>query len=353
MSLREFANLLLKKWKTVVLITVAIMLLAAGYSGIKSYSSFKSVDSKDKIYNVKAAVMIANYKSDVENGQTNLENNFEMPKTEEAAAYAQTFDSYMHTQKILSEVAASITDEDGLSTQDLIDNIKGAFTITSSGSVLFDIKLVYADREKTIELTKALENTLTKEAVNTFGFDYAKIIDSPDSLICTASGTGADNIIKSAILYGAVGAILGLILAIFIVLILDYFNTSIRTEEQMQNECGLPVLGGDYLRAALTLAAICDNSKLREIVIVNADKLSDSDELSKYLNEQLGDKGYKITSIPGIFVEASSIKAANQGDGVIIAAKQFGSTVGDVKKTLEVLKITSTNVIGGVLILDK
>lgn len=356
MSLRELVNLLLRKWKTVVLITAAIMILATGYSVVKSVASLNSGDNEDQIYNVKIAVMIANYESDEENGKTNIDNNsFEMPDATEASTYAQTFNSYMHTEKILGEIAASVNNENGLPVEELTDNIKGAFTITSSGSVLFDIQVVYTGKEATVELTKVLVNTLTKAATDTFGFDYAKAVDSTDSLMSIAKekGTGIGNIINSAVLYGIAGALLGIILAIFAVLMIDYFDISIRTEEKMQNECKLPVLGGDFLRVALTLSAICDNRKLREIVIVNADKFSAGEELNKYLNEQLKDKGIKITNVPGIFVEASSIKAAGQGDGVIIVAKQFDSTVKDVKKTLDVLKLTSTNVIGGVLILDK
>lgn len=107
----------------------------------------------------------------------------------------------------------------------------GSVTDTS----IISVKVTDRNNEEAARIANSIAEIFTKEIVEIYNIDNVSIIDAAEVSVSTSS--------SSSIKIIAIGTIGGAIIALTIILIVFYFDTTIKNESDIEKITGLPVIG--------------------------------------------------------------------------------------------------------------
>lgn len=116
------------------------------------------------------------------------------------------------------------------------ENLKKLITVDSvSNTEIISVTVKSADPEEAPLIANEVASTFCDEIVNIYQIQNVNIIDKAEVNINPYN----INLIKQTIMY----LLVGLVLSLAIIFIVYYFDTSIKTKEEIEEKIGLPVLG--------------------------------------------------------------------------------------------------------------
>lgn len=158
-------------------------------------------------------------------GQTISSNDITLNKS-----LVTTYGEIIKSKRVLRQVIDSL---------DLKIDYPTLYKKVSVGSVtdtsIISVKVTDRNNEEAARIANSIAEVFTKEIVEIYNIDNVSIIDAAEVSVSTSS--------SSSIKIIAIGTIGGAIMALTIILIIFYFDTTIKNEADIEKITGLPVIG--------------------------------------------------------------------------------------------------------------
>jgi capsular polysaccharide biosynthesis protein len=213
-SLKDIARTLRKRMTLIALIAA----IAVAVSGIISYFILTPVYQA-------STQMLVNQKS---SEQPVLDPNQIRTNVEMINTYKQIIQSPAILDIVVEE----------LNLQQTTDTLKSKITVSSEqNSQVFNLTVEDEDPAQAVKLANAISETFSTEVTGLMNVDNVKIL-SPAALKDNTSP-----IKPKPLLNIAIALVVGLMAGVGIAFLLEYLDNTIKTEEDIQNVLGLPVLG--------------------------------------------------------------------------------------------------------------
>jgi capsular polysaccharide biosynthesis protein len=213
-SLKDIARTLRKRLRLIALIAA----IAVAVSGIISYFILTPVYQA-------STQMLVNQKS---SEQPVLDPNQIRTNVEMINTYKQIIQSPAILDIVVEE----------LNLQQSTDTLKSKITVSSEqNSQVFNLTVEDEDPAQAVKLANAISETFSTEVTGLMNVDNVKIL-APAVLTDNPSPINPKPLLNIAI-----ALVVGLMAGVGIAFLLEYMDNTIKTEEDIQNILGLPVLG--------------------------------------------------------------------------------------------------------------
>lgn len=200
----------------IVIITFAVAILVSVV-----YSEF----IKKPKYNSYTTIVLTTSSSDNEK-ETSITQNDITINQKLVATYRQIIKS----RRVLGQVI------DNLELDMTVSELSGNVSVTNeTDTELIRITVSSLDKEDAARIANEIAKVFSDEIVDIYNIKNVSIIDQ--AIISNVPYN--INTVKDAIIYGLVGAVLGL----GIIFVMFYFDTTIKNPEEVQEKLGLPLLG--------------------------------------------------------------------------------------------------------------
>ena len=141
-----------------------------------------------------------------------------------------TYGEIIKSKRVLRQVISDLN---------LDMNYSTLYRMVSVGSVtdtsIISVKVTDQDNEEAAAIANSIASVFTKEIVEIYNIDNVSIIDAAEVATQTSS--------SSSIKIITVGTLAGAFLAIVIIFIVYYFDTTVKDESDIEKITGLPVIG--------------------------------------------------------------------------------------------------------------
>jgi capsular polysaccharide biosynthesis protein len=213
-SLKDIARTLRKRLRLIALIAA----IAVAVSGIISYFILTPVYQA-------STQMLVNQKS---SEQPVLDPNQIRTNVEMINTYKQIIQSPAILDIVVEE----------LNLQQSTDTLKSKITVSSEqNSQVFNLTVEDEDPAQAVKLANAISETFSTEVTGLMNVDNVKIL-APAVLTDNPSPINPKPLLNIAI-----ALVVGLMAGVGIAFLLEYMDNTIKTEEDIQNVLGLPILG--------------------------------------------------------------------------------------------------------------
>ena len=212
-NILELFKYLKKKLLIISLITILFLLIGVIYTynyQVPKYKSettlllLKAVDKKDTSYTQSDILMNQNL----------------------VTTYSEIIKSKKVLNKVIDELNLSVSFSD----------LSEMITVQSQkNSILINITVITEDKKESKDIANSVANIFSEEIKQLLNMENVGIVDTADE----AKDAYNVNPAKQIVLATSVG----LILSIAILFVVYYFDTTVKTEEQIEKEVGLPVIG--------------------------------------------------------------------------------------------------------------
>lgn len=213
-SIEEIVNILLKRWKMILSITllatltvgiISFFVIAPKYeASTKVFIGKEKTDSKDQNYN----------NSDIQ-------------------MYQQLLKTYAEVIKTNALVEKAINAEDfDLKAKDVLDDL----TVTPAANTqILEIKYISKDRNLSKEVLDSITNEFIKTSTDLIPNGNVKIVEPAELPEKPASPNKKLNI--------AIAFLLGLMISVGLAFLLEFLDNTFKSKDQLEQILGVPVIG--------------------------------------------------------------------------------------------------------------
>lgn len=215
-SLQEIAYALKKRWKLIVLITIAATLVSA----ILSFFVIKPQ------YEAKAKLFIGKQESQDNNAYNNSD----------VMMYQQLMKTYAELVKTSDLVTKAVKSADLDYNQEEIKAIlKNLNATPSADTQILDLSFKGRNPKEVLKLTEALTNEFISESKELIPNGNVQVIQKPQLPERPVSPNKKLNIL--------IAFVLGLMVGVGVVLLLEYLDNTFKSREDLENTVELPIIG--------------------------------------------------------------------------------------------------------------
>ena len=213
MDLREILQIIYKKLWFIILVTLVCIIS----SGIISFFVL------DSIYEASTTLMVSKTRDDQ---SSNLQYNDILMNQKLVKTYSEIVKSNRVLEKVIEQLDLDMT------TGDLKNKIQ-----VSSVSDTEIIRIAVQDKDPNFatELANSIAVVFMGEIGSIMKMDNVQFIDPAKVPI--------DPVKPRPFLNIAIAAVLGVMISVFIVFLVEYFDNTVKTVDDVENKLGLPVLG--------------------------------------------------------------------------------------------------------------
>ncbi|MGE7102556.1 YveK family protein [Staphylococcus aureus] len=210
LDLSKFMKAIKKNWKLLLILPIIFMLIALLMTMFLMKPKYESntqvlVNQKEK----KSELMAQEVQSNIQ--------------------LVNTYSEIVKSPRILDEVAKK-------NKKYSASEIKSMLTATTqAGSQILNVNIESGSKKDAEKVANDIAKVFSDETPDIMNVDNVTILSK-------ANGT-ASKVSPSLIINLAIGLILGLILALIIIILKEIFDKRIRTEEDIERELNIPVLG--------------------------------------------------------------------------------------------------------------
>lgn len=212
-DLREYLSIIKKKWFIMAILCVVCVAASAVYSFFIA----------KPVYQAETTLIVKTEKTE---GTNSLSNDQVMVSQKLALTYGEIIKS----RKVLDEVIKNL---------DLKES-NGSLASKISVSTVTDtqiIKVSVQDTNKSnaAKIANEIPKVFTKEAIRVADANGVEVIDKAQTPVNPVSPNKKMNIL--------IAGVLGVMIGLFIIFIIEFLNTKIKTPQDIEKELGLPLLG--------------------------------------------------------------------------------------------------------------
>ncbi|MDK0650771.1 Wzz/FepE/Etk N-terminal domain-containing protein [Clostridium perfringens] len=220
-SLQEIAYALKKRWKLIVLITIAATLVSA----ILSFFVIKPQ------YEAKAKLFIGKQETQENNAYNNSD----------VMMYQQLMKTYAELVKTSDLVTKAVKNADLDYNQNQIKGILNNLTATPSADTqILDLNFKGGNPKEVLKVTEAITNEFISESKELIPNGNVQVIQKPQLPEHPVSPNKKLNIL--------IAFVLGLMIGVGVVLLLEYLDNTFKSREELEKTLDLPIIGAipDY-----------------------------------------------------------------------------------------------------------
>ncbi|MGU8502520.1 YveK family protein [Clostridium perfringens] len=220
-SLQEIAYALKKRWKLIILITIAATLVSA----ILSFFVIKPQ------YEAKAKLFIGKQETQENNAYNNSD----------VMMYQQLMKTYAELVKTSDLVTKAVKSANLDYNQDEIKGILNNLTATPSADTqILDLSFKGRNPKEVLKVTEAITNEFISESKELIPNGNVQVIQKPQLPEHPVSPNKKLNIL--------IAFVLGLMVGIGVVLLMEYLDNTFKSREELEKALELPIIGAipDY-----------------------------------------------------------------------------------------------------------
>ncbi|BDU84404.1 YveK family protein [Clostridium perfringens] len=220
-SLQEIAYALKKRWKLIILITIAATLVSA----ILSFFVIKPQ------YEAKAKLFIGKQETQENNAYNNSD----------VMMYQQLMKTYAELVKTSDLVTKAVKSANLDYNQDEIKGILNNLTATPSADTqILDLSFKGGNPKEVLKVTEAITNEFISESKELIPNGNVQVIQKPQLPEHPVSPNKKLNIL--------IAFVLGLMVGIGVVLLMEYLDNTFKSREELEKALELPIIGAipDY-----------------------------------------------------------------------------------------------------------
>lgn len=220
-SLQEIAYALKKRWKLIILITIAATLVSA----ILSFFVIKPQ------YEAKAKLFIGKQETQENNAYNNSD----------VMMYQQLMKTYAELVKTSDLVTKAVKSANLNYNQDEIKGILNNLTATPSADTqILDLSFKGGNPKEVLKVTEAITNEFISESKELIPNGNVQVIQKPQLPEHPVSPNKKLNIL--------IAFVLGLMVGIGVVLLMEYLDNTFKSREELEKALELPIIGAipDY-----------------------------------------------------------------------------------------------------------
>ncbi|AXH51529.1 YveK family protein [Clostridium perfringens] len=220
-SLQEIAYALKKRWKLIILITIAATLVSA----ILSFFVIKPQ------YEAKAKLFIGKQETQENNAYNNSD----------VMMYQQLMKTYAELVKTSDLVTKAVKSANLDYNQDEIKGILNNLTATPSADTqILDLSFKGGNPKEVLKVTEAITNEFISESKELIPNGNVQVIQKPQLPEHPVSPNKKLNIL--------IAFVLGLMVGIGVVLLMEYLDNTFKSREELEKTLDLPIIGAipDY-----------------------------------------------------------------------------------------------------------
>lgn len=210
LDLSKFINAIKKNWKLILLLPIIFMLI----------SVLITLFLMKPEYEANTQVLVNQKEKNSELMAQEVQSNIQL---------VNTYSEILKSPRILDEVAKK-------NNKYSASDIKGMLTVTTQAeSQILNVNVENGSKKDAEKVANDIANVFSDKMPDIMNVDNVSVLSS-------AKGT-ASKVSPNLLLNLAIGLILGLILSLIVIVLKEMFDKRIRTEEDIEKELNIPVLG--------------------------------------------------------------------------------------------------------------
>lgn len=210
MDFTKIWEIIKKNWKLLVLLPIVFLLISLVYT-------FFIASPK---YEASTQVLVNEKEKDKDMMAQQVQSNIQL---------VNTYSEILKSPRILDEVAKK-------NNKYSASDIKGMLTVTTQAeSQILNVNVENGSKKDAEKVANDIANVFSDKMPDIMNVDNVSVLSS-------AKGT-ASKVSPNLLLNLAIGLILGLILSLIVIVLKEMFDKRIRTEEDIEKELNIPVLG--------------------------------------------------------------------------------------------------------------
>lgn len=212
--------LYLLKRSIALILVITIIFATGGFIGTKLFITPK--------YAATSKMMVSNKMSTAENQQVNQGNN--LNDIQASQVLVKTYGIILKSDKVLNKVI------ENLNTDESVESLKNKITVTALDQTqVMEIKVIDTNPDKAKQIMTEITKVAPEIIVDSVGAGACNVLDEAK----VTSKPVSPNVKKNSILAG----LLGLFISLLIVIGKEFINNTVKSEEDISEKLGLPVLG--------------------------------------------------------------------------------------------------------------
>ncbi|WP_394856259.1 YveK family protein [Staphylococcus borealis] len=210
LDLSKFMNAIKKNWKLIVLLPIILMLI----------SLLVTVFLMKPKYEANTQVLVNQKEKNSELMAQEVQSNIQL---------VNTYSEILKSPRIIEDVAKKYSKYSA-------EDIKGMLTVTTQAeSQILNVNVKNGSKKDAEKVANDIANVFSDKMPEIMNVDNVSVLSS-------AKGT-ASKVSPNLLLNLAIGLILGLIISLIVVVLKEMFDKRIKTEEDIEKELNIPVLG--------------------------------------------------------------------------------------------------------------
>ncbi|WP_204194283.1 Wzz/FepE/Etk N-terminal domain-containing protein [Staphylococcus sp. GDY8P47P] len=210
LDLSKFMNAIKKNWKLIVLLPIILMLI----------SLLVTVFLMKPKYEANTQVLVNQKEKNSELMAQEVQSNIQL---------VNTYSEILKSPRIIEDVAKK-------NSKYSAEDIKGMLTVTTQAeSQILNVNVKNGSKKDAEKVANDIANVFSDKMPEIMNVDNVSVLSS-------AKGT-ASKVSTNLLLNLAIGLILGLIISLIVIVLKEMFDKRIKSEEDIEKELNIPVLG--------------------------------------------------------------------------------------------------------------
>lgn len=212
-DLREYLSIIKKKWFIMAILCVVCVAASTVYSFFIA----------KPVYQAETTLIVKTEKTE----GTNTVTSDQIKTTQQLAV---TYGEIIKSRKVLDDVIKN------LDLDESYGQLSGKISVsTVSDTQIIKVSVQDTNKSNAAKIANEIPKVFTKEAIRVADANGVEVIDKAQTPVNPVSPNKKMNIL--------IAGVLGVMIGLFIIFIIEFLNTKIKTPQDIEKELGLPLLG--------------------------------------------------------------------------------------------------------------
>ena len=212
-DLREYLSIIKKKWFIMAILCVVCVAASTVYS----------LFIAKPVYQAETTLIVKTEKTE----GTNTVTSDQIKTTQQLAV---TYGEIIKSRKVLDDVIKN------LDLDESYGQLSGKISVsTVSDTQIIKVSVQDTNKSNAAKIANEIPKVFTKEAIRIADANGVEVIDKAQTPVNPVSPNKKMNIL--------IAGVLGVMIGLFIIFIIEFLNTKIKTPQDIEKELGLPLLG--------------------------------------------------------------------------------------------------------------
>ena len=212
-DLREYLSIIKKKWFIMAILCVVCVAASTVYSFFIA----------KPVYQAETTLIVKTEKTE----GTNTVTSDQIKTTQQLAV---TYGEIIKSRKVLDDVIKN------LDLDESYGQLSGKISVsTVSDTQIIKVSVQDTNKSNAAKIANEIPKVFTKEAIRIADANGVEVIDKAQTPVNPVSPNKKMNIL--------IAGVLGVMIGLFIIFIIEFLNTKIKTPQDIEKELGLPLLG--------------------------------------------------------------------------------------------------------------